>query len=46
MEKAGGSALSGEKPLECAIKELWEETRIIFTELIEGLIEGRIIWEC
>ena len=32
---AGGSALQGEKPLECAIRELKEETGIVTTDLIE-----------
>lgn len=37
---AGGSALSGESPLQCAIRELFEETGIATTELTEV---GRVI---
>lgn len=37
---AGGSALLSETPLECAFRELKEETGIIATELVE---EGRVI---
>ena len=32
---AGGSALCGETPLECAVRELWEETGIKSDNLIE-----------
>ena len=32
---AGGSALKGETPLACAIRELREETGIVATELVE-----------
>ena len=32
---AGGSAIQGESPLECAIRELWEETGIAANDLIE-----------
>lgn len=32
---AGGSALKGEAPLECAIRELQEETGIVTNELLE-----------
>ena len=32
---AGGSALKGETPIECAIRELREETGIVATELVE-----------
>lgn len=32
---AGGSALTGEAPLECAVRELWEETGIRSTDLVE-----------
>lgn len=37
---AGGSALIGESPLECALRELREETGIIATDLMEV---GRVI---
>lgn len=37
---AGGSALAGESPLQCAIRELYEETGIAATELTEV---GRVI---
>lgn len=37
---AGGSALAGESPLQCAIRELYEETGIAATELAEV---GRVI---
>lgn len=37
---AGGSALLGETPLECALRELREETGIIATDLMEV---GRVI---
>ena len=39
---AGGSALKGETPLECAIRELKEETGIIEAEFREV---GRQVWE-
>ncbi len=39
---AGGSALRGENPLECAIRELREETGIIASELQEI---RRFVWE-
>ncbi|MCM1187866.1 MAG: NUDIX hydrolase [bacterium] len=32
---AGGSALQGESPLDCAVRELWEETGILSKKLIE-----------
>ncbi len=37
---AGGSALQGETPLECAVRELTEETGIVENDLIEI---GRVI---
>ena len=37
---AGGSALTGESPLQCAVRELYEETGIAATELTEV---GRVI---
>ena len=37
---AGGSALRGESPLECAVRELQEETGIVSNELIEV---GRVV---
>lgn len=37
---AGGSALLGETPLECALRELREETGVIATDLMEV---GRVI---
>lgn len=39
---AGGSAVTGENPLECAIRELREETGIISSELVEI---GRVVSE-
>ena len=39
---AGGSALVGETPLECAVRELREETGIISTELTQvGMVTDR-----
>ncbi|MBR1559932.1 MAG: NUDIX hydrolase [Clostridia bacterium] len=37
---AGGSALKGETPLACAVRELWEETGIGSEELVEV---GRVV---
>lgn len=37
---AGGSALAGETPLECALRELFEETGIVSSELTEV---GRVL---
>ncbi len=39
---AGGAALSGESPMECALRELKEETGITASELVEV---GRVINE-
>lgn len=39
---AGGSALSGESPMECALRELKEETGITALELVEV---GRVVNE-
>ena len=39
---AGGSALRGESPMDCAIRELYEETGIRADQLIEvGRVRGR-----
>ncbi len=37
---AGGSALKGEEPLDCAKRELWEETGIVAENIVEI---GRVI---